>query len=259
MKNKAIHVVGNKFCAISNGANIISYSELIEKTINNELLQYDIFFEQGISEDIVAEYKKLFCQPVDKKIASIYSYFDEDSRCDNKLTHKHFSYNTLISDPKKISDEKYSSILIIDERCAEMSDHVTGKHIQGMVLMEAARQMTIATLEKYFIKGSQNHAVKFVMNEFQSKFYNYAFPMGLVLCLKIISNSGMTNNNRAFTISIEIYQNEKKIAEIFRKVSVYDSKFIKYKENSALQDYIKSCIKTENNLRTFESVYEKAA
>lgn len=53
----------------------------------------------------------------------------------------------------------FESHLMLNDRCAEMSDHVTGQHLQGMILIEAARQMTLAVTEMYFIDSNDREKI----------------------------------------------------------------------------------------------------
>jgi len=258
MFNKIIGVVGDIFKNVSDGENIFTFSHIIKMIENGELMPSTLFIEQGVSEENVLDLKNRIRKFCLLNEVTMYSYFDSFQRCPNDLTHKEKAFNTLISEPIKQADSTYQSVLMIDERCAELSDHVTGQHIQGMLLMEAARQMTLATLEKYFVHSHKNKMVSYVMNEFQSLFYNYALPVSTILRLKIINiKCKGSSNNRTFTLSISIDQNNKKITDVFRSVSTYDARFIKHQEKFALKNYIDTHFKFENDSKIFEITYGK--
>ena len=63
------------------------------------------------------------------------------------LVHKKLDFNVLVSAPIQIGADEFSFALLIDERCAEISDHVTGQHVPGMLVLEAARQAMTVSLE----------------------------------------------------------------------------------------------------------------
>src|SRR3546814_2102255 len=68
------------------------------------------------------------------------------------LCHKHIPENILISKPVQRSDNVFTSDLFLHYRNELMLDHLTGQHIQGLVLTEACRQMFLAVTEKYFLQ-----------------------------------------------------------------------------------------------------------
>ncbi|WP_233420966.1 AfsA-related hotdog domain-containing protein [Xenorhabdus nematophila] len=68
----------------------------------------------------------------------------------NKYSHKRIPHNTIIGSTRKENENSFSLPLLIDERCELMSDHQTGQHIQGMILIEACRQTFIAVTEEFF-------------------------------------------------------------------------------------------------------------
>ncbi|MBD2810814.1 hypothetical protein ID853_07945 [Xenorhabdus sp. Vera] len=83
-----------------------------------------------------------------------------------RITHKHKRKNVLISKTIKTGDTSYQCHLLIDDDCAEMADHVTGQHIQGMVLLEACRQMINSVSERFLIKTGRNKS--FVLHTMNS-------------------------------------------------------------------------------------------
>lgn len=136
------------------------------------------------------------------------------------MTHKHQDKNTIISEPTKLSEICYESYLMIDENCADLSDHLTGQHIQGAVLMEAARQMTLAVTEKYFIADEYRNQVSFVSNAVQTKFYAYAFPLEIKIRYEIKKQRGLKKQNSQFMVLVTFLQNEEPVSEVTYDFSV---------------------------------------
>src|SRR5439155_12080056 len=99
-------------------------------------------------------------------------------RASGKLSHKHLPSNTLISHPYE-SDiaDVYEASLLVDDACADMSDHVTGQHLQGMIFIEAARQMFLAVSECYHLRDQSDKTFYFVINSFNVSFHAFAFPV----------------------------------------------------------------------------------
>jgi hypothetical protein len=221
-----------------------------------------LLIKQGVTEEQVANLRERLVVFKKERSVLVDSIFDHHHRCPKKLTHKVKAQNVLVSEPTELTDSSYKSVLMIDERCADLSDHVTGIHLQGMVLMEASRQFTTAVLEKFFINRFVKSKIKMVMGEFQSNFHRYAFPMDAEFNLKIVKDRKINNNNRMFTVLISIFQNGETIAEINRKVSMFDSNLIDYKEKIAMEDCVGSILSsnvTAINPVTIEVSHARAA
>ena len=169
-------IVGNRFSAISNQTQILTYTELLESIHHGTIKNGRLNIEQGISEEQVSWLKRLIQKYHLNNAISITSYFDEFERCPHLFNHKARHFNTLISTPREIDRLHFYSVLMIDDRCAEMSDHVTGSHIQMMLLVEAARQMVLATTEKFFIESTFRGKLSFIANSVESTFTQFVFP-----------------------------------------------------------------------------------
>jgi hypothetical protein len=242
LKRKKICIVGDIFKNIADNKAVFTYSSISELIKNGEIKDVMLSLEQGVTEQKVYALKRLIIENNLEDTIELNSYFDSYSRCNSKLTHKHKDFNTMISDPLKKDADVYHSVLLLDERCAELSDHVTGKHIQGMVLIEAARQVVIAVLEKYFFTKLGARKVKLVMDSFDCSFSNYVFPFAINIRLKITESKSRDGVNGSHRCSVEFIQNGKVVAEIKRKVSVFDASFIGFKEGTGLDQFISDYI-----------------
>ncbi|MFW5402828.1 AfsA-related hotdog domain-containing protein, partial [Yersinia sp. 1252 StPb PI] len=90
----------------------------------------------------------------------------------NSYTHKKEEHNILIGKAQKVDKDIYNLPLMIDERCELMGDHQSGKHLQGMLLVEAFRQTFIAVTEEFypFLGDIKKY---FVINSLNINFYNF--------------------------------------------------------------------------------------
>ena len=107
---------------------------------------------QGLS---LSEYHQVLdvCAKQNIELLDIVNYSNSASLI---TTHKHNHENVLISKPNKLEENIYLSELIVFQNNELIIDHQTGLHVQGMVLIEAIRQMFIAVVEKFFQK-KRNH------------------------------------------------------------------------------------------------------
>ncbi len=81
---------------------------------------------------------------------------------------------------EKVNENLFSLPLLIDERCELMTDHQTGQHIQGMILVEACRQTFIAVTEEFYMSDKVGQSY-YVINDMNIKFSNFLFPLPAVI------------------------------------------------------------------------------
>ena len=233
---KTLCLVGNRFNAFSNENAIITVNELlavINDIANQQHIRETIrvIVGQGVSD---ADLQLLDSLLIEHQLAELVMIESaQGKRAASCLSHKHHSYNTLISDPEQLQDKRFMSYLMIDDACAEMSDHVTGQHIQGMVLVEAARQMTIAVTEKFFIADS--HLVGFTTDKLETVFQRYVFPVPCLMDYEIKAHRSLGNNAR-FNVVVGFYQNDQLCTEVKYQFSTFDRAFLKQKESQLAAD-----------------------
>lgn len=214
MKELRIVIIGNRLTEFANNENILTYEQFnyllqIENKLAGSQNTYTLHLGQGLSD---LQIQSIVNHIQNKDLNSRFKLFNKIhniSRANSQLTHKRKIENSMISAPEKISGSEFNSFLMLDDSCAEMSDHLTGQHIQGMVLIEASRQMVNCVSEKYFITQSDFKKKGFVLNYLNSKFHEYVFPLDVEFIFIIEKiRHGLDGNFKA-NASIQIYQNSK--------------------------------------------------
>lgn len=229
---KTLYLVGDKFINFTNGENILLASELLGKNDNSHLMQKKDNYVvcQGVNSRVFSAFSNL---------ANIANRKVLERKEDKANVHKQYETNVMITIPEKLNDITYMGNLLLDNECIELSDHVTGKHISGMILIEAARQMMLATSERYFLPTSLCKNSYFVLNNINIKFLNFLFP--LEVCIKCIvldvefSEKGSMKAN----FSIEFWQYGIVGAKVDITFSVYEKNFLTIKEGDAAKLVIK--------------------
>ncbi|KQT61219.1 MULTISPECIES: AfsA-related hotdog domain-containing protein [unclassified Aureimonas] len=125
-------------------------------------------------------------------------------RADAGLSHKRNACNTLIGSPVMVDENTFHLNLCIDQDCELMGDHQTGQHVQGMVLVEAARQAFLAVTEKHFLKGA-NHKSYFVINDMSTTFLGFVFPLPAHMEYRIVSKD-INDRRQRFTVEVDLVQ-----------------------------------------------------
>lgn len=131
-------MVSDSFDSFAANDDVVSYSELIRMIEARALAARKIVIGQGMDEGRRRTIKRaLVATGLDEAIKLI----DINSNpVDRLLVHKYKPENVCIDEPREVGEGRFTSCLVLDDRCAEISDHTTGQHIQGAVLIEASRQ-----------------------------------------------------------------------------------------------------------------------
>lgn len=123
-----------------------------------------------------------------------------------RLAHKARESNVLIADLNQDSLSTCSAALRVHNDNEILLDHQTGQHIQGMVAVEASRQMFLAATEKYFLPSGSRESYYFVINSMATKYLSFLFPLPAAIIYKVTSSNTERSESLRFTATIEICQ-----------------------------------------------------
>lgn len=184
---KTTYLVSKKFEAFCTNEDVMTYEHLLGLigTDNGEDMPECIVIGQGLDRRRVDHLTERMKQQ--GMLDSTKIIWPNPHAADLHLIHKHNPDNAMITVPRQNSNNRYSAALIVSDSCAEMSDHVTGQHIQGTVLLEAARQMMMASVEIHAFTHEQRGQYGYVLNELQINYFQYAFPVAIDISLDIES------------------------------------------------------------------------
>lgn len=124
-----------------------------------------------------------------------------------KASHKLHSQNVLISNPIKTGTYTTRADLTIDNDNELLLDHQTGLHVQGMIAIEASRQMfLVSTTILHLIDDIEEPY--FVIHEISTKFQSFLFPLPATLTFVTDEPGRSRADSVEFKAVIEILQNE---------------------------------------------------
>ena len=235
MEVKPLLVVGNVFSTFAaKNAGVNTVSELKGMVTKRPICRYRVLIGQGVChsdiEEIVAiigksEYRSHFlldsldCLDFQKNISH------------QNNVHKHKPSNVMISPATSMGANCFFMLLHIQNECAELSDHTTGQHVQGMVLVEAARQAMLCVTEEYILDNNARHSSYFVLNNLQIFFKKFAFP-GEINMRFVISNLERKKGGTVKADSVTtFYHGSEELAEISINYTAYPKKYIVEKED----------------------------
>ncbi|RDK02745.1 AfsA-related hotdog domain-containing protein [Paraburkholderia lacunae] len=155
-------------------------------------------------------------------------------RASRRLTHKHVEPNIAITDPLAGGDGSYSCALLLDERSADVSDHLTGRHIPGQMIAEAARQTAIAVTERFFLPPGRPVEVRFVTHEMSVSYADFVLPLPIdIRCVPLKLRRASSCSLR---VSYEMHFTQlRQVAAVAQfSISVVDRRYFDSREKALL-------------------------
>src|SRR5690606_12858101 len=154
--NRILLVVGDKFASYVQGKEAITLSQLRGLlSLSIPLLASQgvtvLVPGQGLGDESVKQLLREATASANLSSFDFSLWHSLPARAPMSLSHKHNPANTLISSPRRLAADVFESHLLIDEECELMHDHLSGQHVQGMVLIEATRQALLAVAEAYLL------------------------------------------------------------------------------------------------------------
>lgn len=200
MPDKIIIVVGDRFDGFGATPGVVAFSRLRDMLAAGELAPPALVIEgQGLHD----EQREAARAQLEALGISFRSVVDQQRcRADAALTHKRIPANILVSVPAREGDATFAADLLVDDRNEILGDHMTGRHVQGMMLIEAARQMWTAVTERYFLKGAGG---SFVIDEVSSRFERFLFPLAARIVYRV-TETATKSSETTFRGSCEFVQ-----------------------------------------------------
>lgn len=153
-----------------------------------------------------------------------------------RLTHKREQRNRMISEPTRVADNSYVAALLVDERCAEMEDHLTGMHLQGMLIIEAVRQMLLAVTEKYHLQEQLRGRCRFSTESLSITYLEFLFPLPTTLHFDLQIVRRVSDRNFVATGAVRFEQAGRKVVEAKVRFSVLDAAYVHSREELAFNE-----------------------
>ncbi|MEK8034674.1 AfsA-related hotdog domain-containing protein [Ideonella sp. DXS29W] len=236
---KTVFIVGNKFKDFSRHDGVITIGEFSDMARTGTFDRLPdgtrLAAGQGVRE---AEIQAI-CDQAQHALAErgidMGPALRRSVRASRLQTHKHRIQNAIISHPVRIDDRCFEAALLLDERSELMADHQTGQHIQGMILIEAARQLFLAVTEEYFIGQTVHDRYYFVINSVDVKFTGFVFPIEATLRYEIVSQDIANPARLRFDTLISVMQGGTCATQIAFSFTAFHASKIEAKEQQQAQ------------------------
>jgi hypothetical protein len=236
-----IYVVGDRFEGFSDNARVTTIRQFCKSAVVGGFTPgTKAIIGQGVSKANVQRMRR--CLTESGLEASVDLIDFSSPKADRYLCHKHRPENSLISVPRKVSDTLYEMDLVIDDGCSDLSDHTTGQHLQGMLLVEAARQAFLSVTESQYI----NDAIPryFVINTLNVEYPAFAFPLPTLIEYEILAFERGKHETLRFDSLITFVQCSRQTCRVRVSFCVYGLDYIEKREATgaaeSLQHYLNS-------------------
>lgn len=220
-------VVGDKFKEFAANESVICISDLERVIENNDPEYANTFFELG--QGVSAARVERLIQLANSHRRRDFLLFEPLVKCGLKHVHKIRPENSMLSIPMKIAEDRYEADMLLDDDSELMADHVSGQHLQGMVLIEAARQMILAVTEEYLISDFGGPCA-FIWNGIDVAYFDYAFPTSTRLIYQIKEIDRSRKKRLRFIATIDLIQRSAKVCSATSKVEVFERQLVERRE-----------------------------
>lgn len=240
MGNRVMLVVGDKFTQFAAGKDAITISQLcgllsLPPGITFDRGRLTAVPGQGLGDDDIERVLTLAASSPHGDHFDLTLWRDRPRRAGPRLSHKRRPENTLISEPRRVAENVFELSLLIDEDCELMADHQTGQHVQGMVLMEAARQTFLAVTEAFFLPQDGGRFY-FVINKFAAEYNRFAFPLDATIRYRVTEMNVANPLRQSFSAEIDVMQCGLKSASFLTSFTAFEDARISAREDALARD-----------------------
>ncbi|MFP1626948.1 AfsA-related hotdog domain-containing protein [Streptomyces sp. 5K101] len=145
--------------------------------------------------------------------------------------HKHREVNVLIAGLQQQGPDTYRAALRLHSDNELLLDHQTGEHIQGMVVIEAFRQMFMAFCDKFVASQWPEHRHYYIWHSMDISFDNFLFPLDAEVLCTVESKETDDASRLKFTVDLEMHQAGQRAARARISFTAYDADRLAPKEH----------------------------
>lgn len=228
----AIYIVSSKFKDFCDSDRVWDFQLALENLPALVRSNRTILLGQGLGKD----HRQQLLQALkflDSSHVRVLEHIHE--RVAKEKVHKVRDCNVMVSTPQQIDTQTYQAYLVVDESCAEMSDHQTGEHVQGAVLIEASRQMFMACATSFELSAEASAKIgemHFALNEMRVVFHNFVFPIETRIEL-FFDGADVREKTAEGKGHIKFFQNDKVCCEVFCTAQAFSKKMLKVLETKS--------------------------
>lgn len=214
-----IVIVGNGFKDFSDKESVWAIDDYLQDAQKD----ISVILGQGlVDKDFEAIKNKVSCDVINI------------SQIAKEMTHQQNDRNVLVYNLRNTGKEHFQANIYIRGENDLLQDHITGIHVSGMILVEAARQLFIASLMN---DGYLDD--RFVLNNIYTSFLSYVFPTEIIMDLSYRYVKSTKNEKRVIA-KVQALQNNTVCAEFEIKSTLIPNKLAAMGEKLSANQFKKN-------------------
>jgi len=177
-------VVGDRFEAFANGLDRLTEAQFLSLRLEKLQSIRHLTLGQGLGTPSLHRLNRFLEQTGMQERIEVEEYLSQKIDCGS--VHKRLEVNVLVTRPRKMDSESFRANLVVDEDCAELSDHITGIHMQGALFIEATRQMFYGCVgEIHDADGESPGQHTYIMSELHASYRQFLYPLPIQIVLHV--------------------------------------------------------------------------
>lgn len=136
--------------------------------------------------------------------------------------HKQLEKNVLIADLLTIAKHRFRARLRVEDDSELLLDHATGWHVPGMVMLEAMRQMAMASVVNSGALASLGHEYGFMIQSWNTRFMNFLLPLDAELLCVLQPAETAKSRRLEFQADVTVMQGERASAQCIIEFAALD-------------------------------------
>jgi hypothetical protein len=126
--------------------------------------------------------------------------------------HKHRAENVLLAGLRRTGTDSFAADLRVHGDNELLLDHQTGEHVQGMVIVEAVRQLFLGVFETGYRHRRPLRSYYVVWNSVRLTFDDFLFPLPAELSCVVRELSVDDPERLVFEVAVELRQGGRSVA-----------------------------------------------
>ncbi|HMU67770.1 MAG TPA: AfsA-related hotdog domain-containing protein [Cellvibrionaceae bacterium] len=215
------YVVGDRFERFCDHNVVLNYAEALEQHKIIARLASEIVIGQGIGAQQLQALQTAFATADYRHSIVMTQRLSE--KVPAALVDKRDAKNVLVTRPTQNGPLYFRSQLVVDDHCVEFADCTDGEHLPGTLLIEAAKQLFIASIRTHKpapLNGTALDEMRFTLTGIQVQFEHFVFPIAAELHLTL-QDIEITNLRAKGTAIITIEQLGRRCCQIIFHAHAY--------------------------------------
>jgi hypothetical protein len=183
MNSSVVFLIGNQFKEFESSSCLTCEQFFNLPAAKLACIQY-LVLAQGLGTSVLSQLDSFLRRTGLLDVIQVEEYLSQ--KVGPGVVHKRLEKNVMVTVPKQINETLYEANLVVDDSCAELSDHISGVHMQGALFIEAGRQMFYACLPQICRQaGVFQEDMTFILKDVQVSFKKFLYPLPIKILVEL--------------------------------------------------------------------------